>query len=112
MDAATIIGIGFATCTGTLLFVILRSKHAKQPTEEQRATEAAARVGLPPAGPDVKPGRDAAALDWIELTYGADAYDGPGWAPGRMRFQPRLDPDAGFDRLQAAIDEPQEGDQP
>lgn len=113
---STVIGLGFIVVCGGSVAACYRLCRPRQPSEEQRAAQAAARVGLPPVGPDDKPGTNAAALDWIELTYGAASYDGPGWAPGRFRFQPpglsEAELDATEARLQAAIDEQQEGETP
>jgi hypothetical protein len=105
MNASTAIGIGYIACFGALVVLIVRNR-PKRPALPQRITQANARTAARtrteeesadcvPAPPhlDCKPGTDAAALDWIELTYGMAAYDGPGWAPGHNRFRAIHDDD-------------------
>lgn len=91
MNTAAIIGVVWAGCVAVLGFLIWRTPKI---SEDQRATGAAARVGLPPAAVDCKPGTDTAALDWLKATYAMPEFD------------------AAAGRLQAAIDDQQEGDQP
>lgn len=57
------------------LLAVMYVRANRAPISEERSTEAAARVGLPPASPDSRPGTDTAALDWLELTYEMPGFD-------------------------------------
>lgn len=62
-----------------------------EPASPPSAPDTRRRSAIP-SGPDARPGTDAAALDWLELTYAMPDFD------------------AATDRLQAAIDDQQDGD--
>ena len=94
MNTTTIIiaVYGIACAAGCALFhrfIGDAIRTMRRPSEAERVTAARERVGMATevAQADTRPGTDAAALDWLELTYNMPDFD------------------AGAARLQAAIDD-------